>query len=203
MPKVIGRNFGAIVDVQVQGLSQMIDALQKTSDPRTLSKIRGRATVAAAKSLKPLIKRLAPVANPESVRKGAVRGRLRSAVRAGRTRRDKEAAFVNVRAGKNRADLGGAYYRWVVVRGTRGTRDVQRRDRQAFYVPLQEQGYTRKARYRMAYEAGLFNRVNVKPIIPRPFLDLALALGKSKALAKYTETYENWIINDAFKNTLK
>ena len=203
MPKVIGRNFGATIDIQIDGLDKMVDALQKTSDPRTLSKIRGRATVAAARSLKPLIKRLAPVANAESVRKGAVRGRLRNAVRAGRTRRDKEAAFVNVRAGKSRSDLGGAYYRWVVVRGTRGTRDVQRQDRQAFYVPLQQQGFTRKARYRMAYEAGLFGKVNVKPIVPRPFLDLALAIGKSKALAKYTETYENWIVKEAFKNTLK
>ncbi len=203
MSKVAGRNFGAIIDVQVDGLSEMIRALETTSDPRALSKIRGRAVVAAAKSMKPLVKRLAPVATPESVRKGAVRGRLRNAVSAGRTRRNKEAAFINVRAGKTRQDLKGAYYRWVVVRGTRGTRDVQRRDRQAFYVPLQEQGYTRRARYRMAYEAGMFGKVSVKPIAPRPFLDLALAIGKSAALAKYTETYENWIIKDAFKNTLK
>ncbi len=203
MSKVVGRNFGAIIDVQVDGLDKMVAALEKTSDPRALSRIRGRAVVAAAKSLKPLVKRLAPVATSDSVRKGAIRGRLRNAVSAGRTRRNKEAAFINVRAGKSRQDPKGAYYRWVVVRGTRGTRDVQRRDRQAFYVPLQDRGFTRKARYRMAYEAGLFNKVSVKPIAPRPFLDLALAIGKSAALNKYTETYTNWIVKDAFKNTLK
>lgn len=203
MPKVIGRNYGAIIDVQVQGLNEMIKALEATRNPKTLGKIRGRAAVAAARITRPMVQRLAPVANSESVESGAIKGRLKRAIRAKITKNDKEAAVVYISPGKDRADVKGAYYRWVIVRGTRGTRDVQRRDRQAFYAPLQAKGYTRKARWRLAHEAGMFTKTTVKPIAPRPFIDVAVALTKSAALAKYTEVYEKWLTEDAFKNLKK
>lgn len=199
MPKVIGRNYGAVIDVQVDGLNEMIKSLEATRNPKTLTRIRGRAAVAAARITRPMVQRLAPVANAESVESGAIKGRLKRAVRVGITKKDKEAAVVYISPGKNRADTKGAYYRWVIVRGTRGTRDVQRRDRQAFYAPLQARGFTRKARYRAAREAGLFTKTTVKSIAPRPFLDVAVALTKSASLAKYTEVYEKWLTEDAFK----
>jgi hypothetical protein len=203
MSKVLGRNFGAIVDVQVDGLNEMIKALELTGDPRTISKIRGRAALAAAKVTKPTVMRLAPVATQDSVDSGAIKGRLKRAIRYKLTQKDKEAAVVYIKPGKTRADTSGAYYRWVVVRGTRGTRDSQRRDRQAFYAPLQDRGYTRKARWRAARSAGLFVKLAVKPIAPRPFLDVAVALTKSAALQKYTEAYEQFIVNEAFKGLRK
>lgn len=192
MPQVIGSK-GGFIDLKVTGLVGLETAIKSAGDPKILRRVRGRATLAAARASKSTVKRLAPVASDRSVQKGAIRGRLKRAIVVANTRKNKEKAVVTIKAGKNRADTSGAYYRWIVVRGTRGVRDTQRRERQSFYGPLIAQGIRRNSRYKMAQQAGLFAKTTVKPIAPRPFLDIAVLLTRRKSSDAYTEVYRKYL----------
>lgn len=192
MPRVLGRQ-GGFIDLRVSGLEGLAVAMKSAGDPKALNRIRGRATLAAARVTGKLAKSLAPIASDRSVQKGAIRGRLKGAIRVGNTRNNRQKSVVGINAGRSRADTKGAYYRWIVVRGTRGTRDTLRQSRQEFYGPLMAQGVRRNARYKAAQQAGLFGKVAVKPIAPRPFIDVAAMLTRIQASAAYTEVYRKYL----------
>jgi hypothetical protein len=192
LPRVLGRQ-GGFVDLRVEGLNGLMVAMKSAGDPKVLNRIRGRATLASARVTGKVAKALAPIASDRSVQKGAIRKRLKNAIRVGNTRKDKQKSVVTISAGKNRADTRGAYYRWIVVRGTRGVRDTQRRERQSFYGPLIAQGVRRNSRYKMAQNAGLFGKIQVKPIAPRPFIDVAAFLTRRRASDAYTEVYRKFL----------
>ena len=88
----------------------------EASNPRKFNAMLQLATLNAARTLIKPVKAKAPVRT----------GRLRGAVAARKGNRDRPSAVVGVKAGKSRADMKGAWYRWFVVSGTSGTRNTKR-----------------------------------------------------------------------------
>lgn len=84
----------------------------QSSNPRKFNAMLQLATLNAARTMVKPVKAQAPVRT----------GRLRNAVAARKALKDRPAAVVGVRAGKSRSDTKGAWYRWFVVSGTKGTR---------------------------------------------------------------------------------
>jgi hypothetical protein len=84
----------------------------ESSNPRKFNAMLQLATLNAARTMVKPVKAAAPVRT----------GRLKRAVAARKARKDRPAAVVGVRAGSSRGDQNGAWYRWFVVSGTKGTR---------------------------------------------------------------------------------
>ena len=91
----------------------------ESSNPRKFSAMLQLATLNAARTMIKPVKSAAPVRT----------GRLRNAVAARKARQDRPASVVGVRAGASRGDTKGAFYRWFVVSGTKGTRMTKERGR--------------------------------------------------------------------------
>jgi hypothetical protein len=91
----------------------------EASNPRKFRAMLQLATLNAARTMVKPVKAEAPVRT----------GRLKRAVAARKALKDRPAAVVGVRAGKSRGDQKGAWYRWFVVSGTKGTRMTKARGR--------------------------------------------------------------------------
>lgn len=92
---------------QISGLSL---ALAAGFSEKRIDKALTAASLAAAKGMVKPVKAAAPKRT----------GRLSRAIWAKPVMRDKPGAYVGIRAGKDRSDKRGAYYRWIVTSGVRG-----------------------------------------------------------------------------------
>ena len=116
MPKGNEKVRLVITPQSLKAADELRLGFMEASNPRKFNAMLQLAVLNAAKTLVKPVNAKAPVRT----------GRLRGAVAARKGNRDRPSAVVGVKAGKSRADMKGAWYRWFVVSGTSGTRNTKR-----------------------------------------------------------------------------
>jgi hypothetical protein len=91
----------------IQQLDALALSLQTGFDAKKINKALNAASLATARAMVGPVRKAAPVKT----------GRLRRAVYAQKVLRDGPGAYVGIRPGKNRGDMRGAYYRWIITAG--------------------------------------------------------------------------------------
>lgn len=152
---------GGGIKVVVTGADSLQLALAGRMSPKAVDRALAKASSEAAKVVAKAAKPNAPVGKT---------GRLKRAVGIKTARYERPGAIARINPGKRRADIKGAYYRHIVVHGTKGIRELN---------------------------SGA--KVAVKPIPARPFLDDAFSANAKKAEQAYADTLEKFINNEVFR----
>jgi hypothetical protein len=91
----------------IQQLDQLALSLQTGFNAKTINKALNAASLATARAMVGPVRKAAPVKT----------GRLRRAVYAQKVMKNGPGAYVGIKPGKNRGDIRGAYYRWIITAG--------------------------------------------------------------------------------------